>query len=70
LACGLRRLPNNLMELRGEGVEDLGHYDIVQSSPIDRRISDVGEDVVVRGVATKCEKHEVMPPLVVGRRGF
>jgi hypothetical protein len=66
-ACGLRRLPNDLMELGGEGVEDPGHHDAVQSSPIDGRIGDVGEDVVVEGIATKREKHEVAPPLVVGR---
>jgi hypothetical protein len=27
---------------------------------IDRRIGDIGEDVVIKCVATKCEKHEVM----------
>jgi hypothetical protein len=42
----------------------------MQSSPIDRWINDVGEDVIVEGVATKREKHEVVPPLVVGRREF
>jgi hypothetical protein len=26
--------------------------------------------VVVQGVAIKCEKHEVTPPLIVGQRGF
>jgi hypothetical protein len=26
--------------------------------------------MVIEGVATKCEKHEVVPPLVVGWRGF
>jgi hypothetical protein len=30
----------------------------------------VVKDMVVKGVATKREKHEVVPPLVVGRRGF
>jgi hypothetical protein len=70
MACGLRRLPNDLVELGGEGAEDLGHHDVVQSSPIDRWIGDVREDVVVEGVATKHEKHEVAPPLVGGRRGF
>jgi hypothetical protein len=66
LACGLRRLPNNLVELRGEGAKDPGHHDAVQSSPIDRRIGDIGEDVAVEGVEMKCEKHEVTPPLLVG----
>jgi hypothetical protein len=68
--CGLRGLPNDLVELRGEGVEDLGHHDIVQSSPIDERIGDVEEDMVFKGVAMKHEKHEVAPLLVVGRRWF
>jgi hypothetical protein len=36
-------------------------------SPIDGWIGDVGEDVVVEGVATKREKHKVTPPLVVGQ---
>jgi hypothetical protein len=58
------------MEFRGEGTEDLCHHDAVQSSPIDGRISDVGEDVVVQGIVTKREKHEVTPPLILGRRGF
>jgi hypothetical protein len=58
------------VELGGEGAEDPGHHDVVQSSPIDGRISDVGEDVVVEGIAMKCEKHEVTSLLVVGRRGF
>jgi hypothetical protein len=58
------------VELRGEGAEDPCHHDVVQSSPIDGWIGDVGEDVVVEGVATKREKHEVAPPLVVGRGGF
>jgi hypothetical protein len=58
------------MELRGEGVEDPSHHDVVQSSPIDRWIGDVRENVVVEGVATKREKHKVAQPLVVGRRGF
>jgi hypothetical protein len=35
-----------------------------------RGIGDVGEDMVVQGVAMKREKHEVAPPLVVGRQGF
>jgi hypothetical protein len=67
LVCGLRRLSNDLVELGGEGVEDPCHHNVVQSSPRDGRISDVKEDVVVEGVATKREKHEVAPPLVVGR---
>jgi hypothetical protein len=58
------------MEFRGEGAEDPCHHDVVQPSPIGGRISDVGEDVVVQGVAMKCERHEVAPPLIVGRRGF
>jgi hypothetical protein len=70
LTCGLYRFPHKLMEFRGEGTEDLCHHDAVQSSPIDGRISDVGEDVVVQGIATKREKHEVTPPLILGRRGF
>jgi hypothetical protein len=49
------------LELGGEGAEDPCHHDVVQSSPIDRRIDNVGE-----GVATKREKHEIAPPLVVG----
>jgi hypothetical protein len=70
LVCGLRRLPNNLMELRREDAKDPCYHDVVQSNTIDRRIGDIGEDMVVEGVATKCDKHEVAPPLVVGRRGF
>jgi hypothetical protein len=58
------------VELGGQGAEDPCHHDAVQSSPIDERISDIGEDVVVEGVATKREKHEVATPLVVGRRWF
>jgi hypothetical protein len=58
------------VELRGEGAEDLCHHDAVQSSPIDGWIDDVGEDVVVEGVAMKREKHEIAPPLVVGWCGF
>jgi hypothetical protein len=54
----------------GEGAKDPCHYNVVQSSPINRWINDVGEDVVIEGVAMKCEKHKVGPPLVVGRRGF
>jgi hypothetical protein len=58
------------MELGGGGAEDPGHHDVVQPSPIDGWIGDVGEDVIIEGVAMKCEKHEVASPLVVGRRGF
>jgi hypothetical protein len=54
------------VELRGEGDEDLGHHDAVQSSPIDRRIGIVREDVVVKDIVTKHEKHEIAPPLIVG----
>jgi hypothetical protein len=43
---------------------------VVQSSTTSGRIDDVEEDMVVEGVAMKHEKHEVAPPLVVGRRGF
>jgi hypothetical protein len=68
--CGLRRLPNDLVELGGQGAEDPCHHDAVQSSPRDGWISDIGEDVVIEGIATKREKHEVAPPLVVGRRWF
>jgi hypothetical protein len=53
------------VELGRESAEDLGHHDVVQSSPIDGRISDVGEDVVIESIATKREKHGVTPPLVV-----
>jgi hypothetical protein len=58
------------VELGGEGAEDLGHHDAVQSSPIDGRIGNIEEDVVVEGEATKREKHEITPPLVVRQRGF
>jgi hypothetical protein len=68
--CGLRRLLNDLVELGGEGAEDPGHHNAVQSSPIDGRIDDVGDDVVIEGVATKRVKQKITPPLVVGRRGF
>jgi hypothetical protein len=47
----------------GEGAKDSCHHDVVQSSPIDGRIGDIGEDMVVEGVATKHEKHEVAPSL-------
>jgi hypothetical protein len=68
--CGLHRFLNNLIDFREEGVEDPCHHDFVQSSPIDGWISDVGDDVVIQGAATKHEQHEVVPLLVVGRRGF
>jgi hypothetical protein len=58
------------MELGGECAEDPGHHDAIQSSPIDGWIDDIGEDMVVKGVVTKCEKHEVAPPLVVRWRVF
>jgi hypothetical protein len=64
LACYLCRLPNDLVEFRGEGVEDLYHHNAVQSCPIDEWIDDVREDVVVEGIAMKREEHEVAPPLV------
>jgi hypothetical protein len=58
------------VEFRGEGVEDPCHHDVVQSGPINGWISGVGEDVVIQGVSTKYEKHEVALPLVVGLQGF
>jgi hypothetical protein len=67
MVYGLCRLLNDLVELRGEGAEDPGHHDDVQSSLKDGWISDIGEDVVIEGVATKREKNEVAPPLVVRR---
>jgi hypothetical protein len=66
LMSGLRQFSNDLVEFGGEGAEDTCHHDVVQPSPIGGRISDVGEDVVVQGIEMKCEKHEVMSPLVVG----
>jgi hypothetical protein len=66
LACGLRRLPTDLVEFGVEGAEDPGHHDVVQSSPIDGRINDVGEEVVIEGIAMKHEKHKVAPLHVVG----
>jgi hypothetical protein len=63
-------LPNDLAEFGGEGVEDPCHHDATQSCLVNGWISDVGEHVVVQGVAMKREKHEVMPPLIVGRQGF
>jgi hypothetical protein len=60
--CGLRRFPNDIMEFGGEGAEDPCHHDDVQSSPIDGRMGDIGEDMVVDGIAMKHDKHEVMPP--------
>jgi hypothetical protein len=58
------RISDSLL-LGGEGAEDPGHHDVVQSSPIDGRIGDIREDMVIEGVATKREKHEVTPLLVV-----
>jgi hypothetical protein len=66
MMCGLYRSPNDLVEFRREGAEDPCHHDVVQSSLIYGRIGDVGEDMVVQGIATKREKHEVAPPLVLG----
>jgi hypothetical protein len=70
LTSNLRRFSNVLMEFGGEGVEDPCHHNDVQPSPIGGWIDDVGEDVVIQGVSMKREKHEVVPPLVIGRRGF
>jgi hypothetical protein len=70
LACGHHQFPNDLIEFGGEGVEDSCHHDVVQSSPINGRISNIREDVIIQGIAVKCEKHEVTPPLVVGDEGF
>jgi hypothetical protein len=61
---------NDLLEFGGEGAVDPCHPDVVYPSLIGRRISDIREDVVVQGVSMKREKHEVVPLLVVGRRGF
>jgi hypothetical protein len=58
------------MELKGEGAKDPCHHAAIQSSPIDGRIEDVREDMLIQGVATKHEGNEVTLPLVVGRRGF
>jgi hypothetical protein len=70
MTYGLRWFLNDLVEFRGEGADDPCHHDVVQSSPIDGRIDNIEDDVIVEGVATKHEKHEVAPPLAVGRRGF
>jgi hypothetical protein len=70
LMNGLHQFSNDLVEFGGKGVEDPCHHDVVQPSPTAGWIGDVGEDVVIQGVAMKHEKHEVMPPLVVGQRGF
>jgi hypothetical protein len=70
MTCCCRRLLNDLVELRGEGAEDLGHHDDVQSSPTNGLIDNVREDVVGEDVAMKREKHEVLSPLVVRRRGL
>jgi hypothetical protein len=66
MMCGLCRSPNDLVEFRREGAEDPCHHDVVQSNLIYGRIGDVGEDMVVQGIATKREKHEVAPSLVLG----
>jgi hypothetical protein len=58
------------MEFRGEGVKDPCHHDDVQSSPIDKWIGNVRDDMVIKDIATKCEKHKVASPLIVERRGF
>jgi hypothetical protein len=70
LAGGLRWFSNNLMEFGREGAEDPCHHDAIPSSPIDRWIGEVREDVVIEGIAVKREKYEVAPPLVVRRRGL
>jgi hypothetical protein len=66
LTCSLRRFPNDLMEFVGEGAKDPCHHDVAQSSPIDGQIGDVGENVVIQGIATKREKHEVAPIVCFG----
>jgi hypothetical protein len=58
------------VEFGGEGAENPCHHDVVQSSPIDGQIDDVGEGMVIQGITMKLEKHEVTPLLVVGRRRF
>jgi hypothetical protein len=70
LMSGIQRFSNGVVEFEEEGTEDPCHQDVFQPSPICGWIGDVGEDVIVHGVSTKCEKHEVAPPLVVERRGF
>jgi hypothetical protein len=55
LTYGLHQFLNDLMKFGGEGAEDLCHHDFVQSNPIDGGFGDVGEDMVVQGVVTKCE---------------
>jgi hypothetical protein len=70
LASCLRQFLNDLVEFGGEGAKDPYHHNVVQPSPIGGWIGDVGEDVVIEGISTKHEKHEVALPLVVGRRGF
>jgi hypothetical protein len=66
LMCGLCWFLHDLVEFRGEGAEDPCHHDAVQSRPIDGWIGDIREDMVVQGIAMKCEKHKVVPLLVVG----
>jgi hypothetical protein len=39
------------VELGEEGDEDLCHHDAVYSSPIDKWISDIREDMIIEGVA-------------------
>jgi hypothetical protein len=70
LTSCLHQFLNDLVEFGGEGADDPCHHDVVQPSPIGGWIGDVGEDVVIEGISTKREKHEVALPLVVGRRGF
>jgi hypothetical protein len=41
MACGLHRSPNDVVEFKGEGVEDPYYHDAIQSSPIDGWIDDV-----------------------------
>jgi hypothetical protein len=65
LACGLHQLPNDLIEFGEEGADDPCHHNVVQSSPIDGWIDNIGEDVVIEDVAMKREEHEVAPLLVV-----
>jgi hypothetical protein len=67
LMSGLRRFPNNIVEFRREGAEDPCHHNVVQPSPIGGRIGDIRENVVVQGIAMKCEKHKAAPSLIVWR---
>jgi hypothetical protein len=54
LPSGLQWLMDNLVELDGEGAQDPGQHDVVQPSPIGGHVNDVGEDVVVEGIAPEC----------------